>query len=475
LFRFGLGLMAIVSLSSRPLCAQQAPVAADRPWDGGRYAIAPCPSNQSVDALDTDRTYSIVDLIELAEERNPRTRQAWQLARRKAADLGIARSDFFPTLIAGAAARTTHDGVLLNDNFVLQTIGRYDLSFSLTYTLLDFGECRGKVDQAKARLLASNFNFDDTHLQLVYQVLNAYYSLQQAQGEVDAAQAKLESAQTVRAAAEARLQQGLATVPDVLEARSAEVRASYDLETARGAQQVASGSLAVLLNTSPTTVYSVQKFDTLVIPTALDDTAEDAITRSLAQRPDLLAKREQVKAAQGEVTSARSQWYPRLAFSGAEGYLRAYGQQDPFPAAYAGGNAHSARLSLTWTVFDGGRRRKQVADAVAAQNEAQESVANEQNLVSEQVWQAYVDVHTAFRQRQSAASLLTATTESYNAAIESYQLGVRNLIDLLAAENELARARSLDVTARVSVLQALAALGLSTGDLLKTSARRPGA
>jgi outer membrane protein len=363
---------------------------------------------------------------------------------------------------------------LLNNDFVLQTIGRYDLAFSLTYTLLDFGGRRGKVEQAKARLLASNFSFDDTHLQLVYRVLNAYYVLQQTQGEVDAARANLESAQTVRSAAEARLEQGLATAPDVLEARSAEARAAYDLETARGAQQVATGNLAVLLNTSPTTIYSIQKFDTLSIPTDLDDTAESAITRSLTQRPDLLAKREQVKSAQGELTSARSQWYPHLAFSGSDGYLRAYGQQDPFRGVYAGGDAYSAQLSLTWTVLDGARRRKEVADAVAAQKEAQEGVANEQNLISEQVWQAYVDVHTAFRQRQAAASLLAATTESYNASIESYQLGVRNLIDLLAAQSELARARSLDVTARVSVLQALAALGLSTGDLLKTSARRPG-
>jgi outer membrane protein TolC len=93
--------------------------------------------------------------------------------------------------------------------------------------------------------------------------------------------------------------------------------------------------------------------------------------------------------------------------------------------------------------------------------------------VSDEVWKAYSDVNTAFRQRDAATMLLTASTDSYEAALQSYRLGVRNLVDLLAAERDLADARSADITARVSVLNSLAQLAYSTGDLLKTTARRP--
>ena len=162
-----------------------------------------------------------------------------------------------------------------------------------------------------------------------------------------------------------------------------------------------------------------------------------------------------------------------MTFQGDDGYLRAYGQQSPFPGVFSGANVHHAELSLSWTVFDGGRRRNEVEQSRASRKQAQAAVDRERDDVSDEVWRAYSDVNTAFRQRDAATTLLTASSDSYEAALESYRLGVRNLVDLLAAERDLADARSADITARVRVLNSLAALAYSTGDLLKTTARRP--
>jgi outer membrane protein len=182
---------------------------------------------------------------------------------------------------------------------------------------------------------------------------------------------------------------------------------------------------------------------------------------------------EEVRAANAAVTSARSKWYPRLTFQGDDGYLRAYGQQPPLPGTYAGANVYQAELSLNWTVFDGGRRRNEIEQARASMKRAEADVDRKRDEVSDEVWRAYSDVNTAFRQRDAATTLLTASSDSYEAALESYRLGVRNLVDLLAAERDLADARSADITARVRVLSSLAALAYSTGDLLKTAARKP--
>ena len=40
----------------------------------------------------------------------------------------------------------------------------------LNYTLFDFGARAGRINEAKAQLLAANFAFNDTHRQVVYQV-----------------------------------------------------------------------------------------------------------------------------------------------------------------------------------------------------------------------------------------------------------------------------------------------------------------
>jgi outer membrane protein len=453
--------------------AQRAPSVPDRPWESGRAenGLHAGPGNEM--RLDPAHIYTLSELIDLAEQNNPATREAWAFAKGRATQLGISRSDLYPTLVAGALGATMKDGVLINENFALQSVGEYRLAFSLSYTLLDFGERRGHIDESRADLLAANFRFNQVHLEIVSRVLAAFFRFQQAQGEVAAAEANLTSARTVREAAEQRLGLGVATVPDVLEARSAEARAVYNLESARGARQTASGDLATLLMASPASNYKVQSLDSLPIPDTLDETAEQAINKALASRPDLLAQMEEVRATNAAVTSAHSEWYPRLTFQGDDGYLRAYGQQPPLPGAYAGANVYHAELSLNWTVFDGGRRRNEVDRARASQKQAQAAVDRKRDEVSDEVWRAYSDVNTAFRQRDAATTLLNASSDSYEAALESYQLGVRNLVDLLAAERDLADARSADITARVSVLNSLAALAYSTGDLLKTTARRP--
>jgi outer membrane protein TolC len=69
-------------------------------------------------------------------------------------------------------------------------------------------------------------------------------------------------------------------------------------------------------------------------------------------------------------------------------------------------------------------------------------------------------------QRRAATSLLVASSESYSAAVESYKDGVRNILDVLSAERDLAHARAVDVTARTQVLQTFMNLAFRTGDLL---------
>jgi outer membrane protein TolC len=89
------------------------------------------------------------------------------------------------------------------------------------------------------------------------------------------------------------------------------------------------------------------------------------------------------------------------------------------------------------------------------------------------VWTAYTNLVTAFRQREAATALLEAATQSYAAALESYGFGVRNLLDVTAAQKVLAQARSTDVLARTQVLSTLADLAFRTGDAIQPNTGRP--
>ena len=43
-----------------------------------------------------------------------------------------------------------------------------DLAFDLNYTIFDFEGRSGRIDQAKARLLAFDFSFNDAHRRVIY-------------------------------------------------------------------------------------------------------------------------------------------------------------------------------------------------------------------------------------------------------------------------------------------------------------------
>src|SRR5262245_57968054 len=57
-------------------------------------------------SIDPSKTYSLAELIDLAELRNPETRVAWERARAQLAAWGIARSEWYPTLAAVVLAQT---------------------------------------------------------------------------------------------------------------------------------------------------------------------------------------------------------------------------------------------------------------------------------------------------------------------------------------------------------------------------------
>jgi outer membrane protein TolC len=124
-------------------------------------------------------------------------------------------------------------------------------------------------------------------------------------------------------------------------------------------------------------------------------------------------------------------------------------------------------------VFDGGARRNTLSRAQATLRAAEAQSSVTRDRIANEIWTAYSNLKTAFSQQRAAIALLDAARQSYAAALESYNYGVRNLLDVTAAQRVLAQARSTDVTARTQVLGALADLAFATGDLIQPGAKRP--
>ena len=455
--------------------AQSAPPAPDRPWHfpAERQIQQEARSLQTSRlAIDATKVYSLAELVDFAERNNPETRVAWEGAKARGADLHIAQSELYPALAAVALSQVNRQDVLFGSSFVTQTVAAFGPGLQLDYTLFDFGARGGRIAAARAELAAANFVFNDTHRKIIFQVADTYYRLLNAVGQVDAAEASLLNAKKVQESAEDRLDHGLATLPDVLEAKSATAQAEYDLQSAVGANEIARGDLATTLGITPTATIRVQPLDELPAPAMLDDSIEQLLSRALEQRPDLLRQMAGVKAAEGRVREARAAYYPTAKLQTTlDGHYQ-YGWQQQFPSSSRTGLTGAAALRLDWTIFDGGARKNNLLKAQASHNEAVAQLEATTDQIADEVWRSYSNVKTAQRQQQAAAALLAAASQSYDAAVEAYGDGVRSLLDVTAAQRVLAQARSSDVAARTSVLDALADLAFRTGDLMRIGASK---
>jgi len=470
------GLISLLALSATGALPQNAPVSPDHAWHGeGERGIEAAAKN-FVGAnfrADPDKTYSLSELIDLAESHNPETHAAWERARAQAAALGVARSELYPTLAAAALSGVARSQAFLTDRFYRQTTGDFQVALNLNYIVFDFGARSGRINAARAELLAANLSFNDTHRTIIFQVEQAYYQLLNALGQEDAARANLSNAQTVQQSAEERLNNGLATLPDVLEARSSTAQADYELQSVLGAEHIAAGNLATALGVSATTAIHVQPLKELAIPQSVDESVDAAIDHALAQRPDLLQQVAGVRLANARVKEARAAYYPSLSFSASPTAQSLYGMQQQFPWGHTAGLAGGIAFSLNWTTFDGGARKNKLAQAEANVRASEAQVASSRDQIANEVWAAYSNFNTALRQRQAAAALLEAASQSYDAALESYNYGLRNLLDVTAAQRILAQARSTDVFARTQVLNALADLAFRSGDAIQLDSRGP--
>jgi outer membrane protein TolC len=181
----------------------------------------------------------------------------------------------------------------------------------------------------------------------------------------------------------------------------------------------------------------------------------------------------EIRSANARVKEARAAYYPALTLNVSPNVQSLYGLQQQFPWAHTADLAGGVIFNLRWAIFDGGARKNNLARAKANVNAAEAKVNVTQDEIADQVWTAYSNLNTAFRQRQASLALLEAASQSYAAALESYNYGVRSLLDVTAAQRTFAQARSTDVLARTQVLTALADLAFRTGDSIQPNTPRP--
>ena len=423
-------------------------------------------------SIDPTHFYSLAELIDIAEHNNPRTRVAWELAKQKADRLGIERSAYYPILagvatFAGQRIIEPFPKPLAPLGYIMVDAGLSQPEITLQYLLFDSGKRKARVDAATAQTLAAGANFIQVNQDVAFQVASAYYKLLTAQERLQATKDTLKTAQTTQDAAEAQLRNGRSTLPDVLNARAETSQAVFDEESADGDERISRVELRNAIGVEPSPDIAIDDQASEPLPQSLTLSIDELVDRALADRPDILAQAAEIRAADSAVRAAKAEYGPRMSFSGAAA------QTSLWPAASYGqlGSASkptwSAAFDIEWRIFDGGARKHELTAAESRRREAQDDLTDKRDQATRQVWSSYIAFRTAIRKEQAAVALLEAANASYSASLDAYRYGVKNLVDVVTAEKQLALARLSGVSARSELFLQAVNLEFVTGNLLR--------
>jgi len=444
-------------------------------------------------SINPRKIYGLAELIDIAERNNPDTRVAWERARQAAAAVGLSESAYYPFLVASAAAgydrafipfptlAVNEKKLLTNPSLGAVSITGggslvteaqvYRGELNAKWLLLDFGERSAVVASAKEQLMMANVGFNGTHQKIVFDVTDRFYQLGTAHQKVLVSQSALEAAQTVEQAVQARVDNGLATKPELLQAQQQSAQTAFDVEATTGAESDARVALVESIGLLPTVPLKVADLGQRSISEQANGSVDELIERALWQRPDLVAKLANVHAKQDEIKKVRAEYYPKVAIDAhvTETELDVSIANSPFFGDHR--PTYGVFLTASVPIFDGFGRRYKMEMAEAELHGAENELAGARDSAVREVWKAYTDFKTALRKQDSAAKLVTASQNAFDAVLESYKNGLSTYPEIVSAQRNLSSARSVSHDTQAAIFTTATELALSVGDLARPSTR----
>lgn len=459
-------LIALTSVSctsiARHEVASHAPPDPGTPWTPPARALrdaAPEKPDQTPsvpqELLDARDNWTLEDIVDLALRNNPATRASWAAARAAAANMGSKQGAYFPQ-VEGYVNYQKVKSSFSRQVSAQQTT--YAPSLALHFILFDFGKRRADVEEARQTLYGANWTHNATIQRVVLEVERSYYTYLYAKSVRDANSAAMKEAEATLDAAEERHKAGLATVADVLQARSDYSRKKLSLQTVEGQIETIRGSLATAMGLPPNIDYDIGLLPNELPVNEVSQEVDELIREAETQRPDLAAARANALSAKAHVRSLKAEGSPTISLDGAVGRLY-YDNLDNYSDNYLQG------VFLNWPLFTGFSHQYDVVESQSKADLAQQHYEVLKGQVDLDVWTSYYDLKTAGERLTTAQEFLASATESHDVALGRYKAGVGSILELLSAQTALEDARAQDLQARTDWLLAIAELAYATGRL----------
>ena len=292
-------------------------------------------------------------------------------------------------------------------------------------------------------------------------VVSQYLGCQRAAADVSAGQSRVQLAQAVYDQSADLQKNGVGTGIDTLRANVQLQNEKQRLILAQTDLETSLNGLARLLNVDPhrkiEIADQVSFFDTPAV--AIDQTIEKAYDT----RPELRALHSEEERAELAARTASEQRLPKLSFSGF------WVEQGLTPDTVI--PVYQYQGSVMFPIFTGGRIQADRAKAGLAIRQLQQQETDLRNRIALEVKNAAAQVEAARNEVTVANAGVQLAQEEVTEARDRFQAGVANNLEVITAQDELARANDNQIGALYRYNQARASLAYAMGQMEAMYAR----
>ena len=316
-----------------------------------------------------------------------------------------------------------------------QTYGA-EANISLAWNLIDPSRVPA-IAAARDQYEKSKNQYVITLRDLRLQTAQAYFTLQTLDAQVQVGKTAVQASTVNLRDSRARLQAGVATKLDVLEAETQLARDQATLSDFLAKQLIAQRELASLLDLPQD-----------VTPTAADPAEvlgvwEPTLARSVVAaysfREELDNLILDISIANSQANQALAGVQPRLSLNVSSNWRETFGQAgvrttpDKVNMGMVNQNIdNQAFMGLTWTLFDGGRSQAQSRQYKQVAEEQAYMFADKRNKIRQEVEDSFYNLQREVRNLITNSREVISSREAYRLSVLRYQAGVgtqRNVID----------------------------------------------
>ena len=286
-------------------------------------------------------------------------------------------------------------------------------------------------------------------------VVGQYLRALRAAASVQAGESRVELAEALAKLAENQQKQGVGTKLDTLRSQVQLQTERQRLIQAQTQRFTALAGLGRLLDLAPGT--RIELMDTLAAPQLPLGSFQETYQAGLNQRPELAVLDARDKAAANLYQAAQGLRLPSLV---ATGFYGSTGLQSQ-PSA----TTYQIALGLRVPLFTGGLVSAQVSRAKSEQQRVQEARREVRAQVGFEIQVAQAELDATTHEVEVANLAVALSTEALSQARHRFEAGVSNNIEVINAQDELAKANDNQISALYRLNQSRADLARATGQL----------